>query len=270
MSEDQNRLVAYSSLMARATVDKALSELPVGSMLPATVLGPPPTDPSGTMYGAVVVQLDRDLPAVTPIEVAVLTESSPVTGNRVMVQSIPPWGMFITHYIAGRNVAVGRLEFASGEAWQEFTLDDTVQTILLDCPVIEAGGIDADGSINAIIVDRPGVYRYDLKADIGQRNLAGLPMGVGILVQLYDDADTFQETIDTAGFSFTMTDASSPEWVTLNCHGLWSIREAGWRVRGAVSTPLTTGELWTDGSAHLDLQWVADYTPAQSCGGCGG
>jgi len=270
VSEDQNRLVAYSSLMARATVDKALSELPVGSMLPATVLGPPPTDPSGTMYGAVVVQLDRDLPAVTPIEVAVLTESSPVTGNRVMVQSIPPWGMFITHYIAGRNVGVARLGVAEGEAWQEYALDDTAQVIALDCPEIEAGGPDADGGSYSIIVDRPGVYRYDLLTKIGQRNLAGLPMGVGIAVWLYDAADAFSRDVDGALFSFTSTDASSPEWVTLSCHGLCSIPEAGYRLRGLVVTPATTGELWTDGSSHLDLQWVADYTPQQTCSGGGG
>lgn len=262
--------VDYAKVVAKAAVTKALAEVNAAGLQPATVLGPPLSDATGTMYGTVVVQLDADLPESRPVEVAVLTESSPVAGQRCMVQTVAPWGLFLSHFIGGRNPGVARLEFSEGEAWQEFTLDDSVQTILLDCPTLEAGGLLADAAGHAIVVDRPGVYRYDLKADLGQRNLAGLPMGAGIRVDMFDADDIWHGVVDTAGFSFTSTDPSSPEWVTLNCHGLCSMPAAGYRIRGVVYTPATTGEMWTDGSAHLDLQWVANYVPEQTCGGGGG
>lgn len=261
--------VEYAATVAKAAVAKTLAEVAAAGLQPATVVGAPLTDTAGTMYGTVMVQLDADLPEERPVEVAVLTESSPVVGDRCMVQTVAPWGLFLSHFIGGRNPGVARLEFAEGEAWQEFTLDGSVQTIALDCPTLEAGGLLADAAGHAIVVDRPGIYRYDLKADLGQRNLAGLPMGAGVRVDLFDSNDIWNRVVDTAGFSYTDTDASSPEWVTLNCHGVCSIPDAGYRIRGVVYTPITTGELWTDGSAHLDLQWVANYVPETTCGGIG-
>lgn len=105
---DEN-LVAFAAMIARATVDKAAAEIPVGRLVPATVLGPPPASATGTMLGVVMVQLDRDLPTSVPLPAAVITGVPPVAGQRVMVQESPPWGLYVAHSIGETPQAVGRI-----------------------------------------------------------------------------------------------------------------------------------------------------------------
>lgn len=263
MSE-QDRLVAYSSLLARATVDKAMAELPVGSLFPATVLGPPTTDSSGTMYGSVVVQLDRDLPTAVPLEVAVLTESPPVAGQRVMVQSVPPWGLFVTNYIGGTDPGVGRLGFNAGDSPQTLTLDSTLQRVLFDCPEIE-DGITADTGIHGLIAQSPGVFHYDVGLSLFTDSFTTTPSVMVAHVILYDETDAWQDTVDERSFTVTGTYEVTP----LALSGLCSIAEAGWYLAVELVGSDVTGVAEVQVNSHFDLAYTRRYVPRTACSGVG-
>lgn len=215
------------------------------------------------------VHIDGDPPGQT-VTITSIIDGTPYPGLRVAVLFDRPHGAYIIGSVqGGSEVEFGRLEY-SLEDWpeaQSWTGDGATDILQLNCVTLESPGMTADPVNYSLIVSRPGVYRYDLLVGFAWENYVTLPTAAVINVNLYNANDSYSVAIDSAIMTSDLPDATG---MTLNCHGLCSIPQAGWRIKGEFNHPDDPGTLWADRRTHLDLQYVAPYVETQVCDNRGG
>lgn len=251
-------LVAFAALVARSTVDKAAATIPVGGKVPATVLGPPPSVSSGTMFGTVMVQFDADLPLSNPIEVASLTPTVPTVGQRVMVENAPPWGLFISHSITSVAPPVGSMGFNTSEGPWSPAMDGADPVVPFDCLQMQ-DRITTDVTDHYFVAAIDGVYHFDAELQVFN-DLATAPGAV-------------RASVWTGGTLVTQNQVTMPgtyAHAVLHLHGLVPLR-AGDTLEAHLATWVdATGVVEVGVYSHFDTHWVRDWAERLTCSGGGG